>query len=770
LIKAGSSRIPRKRKRSKPVSLRSPQGALELEQKNHQERPDWESFSGLTGEQKTPSSSVSHTTGSYKSVRPTQSLLALEDTDDQGEIAAPGTETTEESQPQAASVNSGVLDTIKRITGVFDSVEQVPDLHEQMDTSLDTFQLDLLETEEKWSLGTLSEEILHEELETPFSRRNKRRTRRLAKSTAGRITAPFRRATHSRRGISLIVLVGLLGLFAASYRGLTGMANSQIEEANILLSEAHGEALLQAETLFLDNIERSPVLTGERLAFIRALLVLDYRQAPEELTTDLSSPESIYGAVTTVLLQLQEERVDDAVQQAERLLEEYSQAPLAHWARGRVAVEQRDWSAATENYNRAMELDNRAALPILGAIDIALRSGYDDQAESLLLMLSEISPSHPMGPIGRTVLAFGIDPTQSRAANLDINLPDPEEQLLSNRTQELANYVKARQELAAGNMESLSRTLRQLRGYHETAFGVRARLLEAYIAAGHYQLELVINSLDIAIDAVPDNCPAEKVVSELTAVLFTDLSRPDLALERADKLQFDPLQMVLFYIETGREGDALTLLGPLMETNDKREASLRILVDYHLRRGVAERARLRGSALSERTNQLFAAARLSLFNANFEDAISFANEALSMSPDDRESLFILARAMAHAGHPERALERLDEASERAVLQGQFDRTRLEVLLISQRAPRETIAQFVSVLDTLSPTSITTISSLALAFETLGDTERATLLAQQVLSQEPHNPRMHALIDRMTEQIGMRSQTQENGQHLALSTQ
>ena len=103
---------------------------------------------------------------------------------------------------------------------------------------------------------------------------------------------------------------------------------------------------------------------------------------------------------------------------------------------------------------------------------------------------------------------------------------------------------------------------------------------------------------------------------------------------------------------------------------------------------------------------------------------------------------------AHLGLAERALEHIDEAASRSLLEGGYDRLRLEVMLISGRAPIERLAEFVSDFEGVHLTSMEVLALMAMAYEAIGDTERACHAAEKHLA-EPNNRAMHALLGRLS---------------------
>jgi tetratricopeptide (TPR) repeat protein len=448
--------------------------------------------------------------------------------------------------------------------------------------------------------------------------------------------------------------------------------------------------------------------------------------------------------------------------EGEEIVARFESDWLAHWVRGRVAAAEGNWGRAQSAFEQARELSPEAVLPVVWLIDLALRNGYDERAEQLLAELAELNPDHPLVPVGRAIVALGLDPLRSRAAgSLEVEMPEAE--TLSLRTIELVTYIRARQALAAWQMDQVAHVLRQLGEHTGLRPGVRTQLLAALVLARHYRLEETVEALDGALAATQSSSPAALEVRRLAGVILADLGRPDLALARIGEHPSLEVQRARMLVEAGREDEALRLLGRLLDQPSTRTEALRILVDFHLRRGpeVAERARLRASGLTEEADLAYAAARLAAEEGDWEAVREHAERALQLRPEDRESRFLWVRASAEMGFAERAIERIDEVAERSILVGAYELARLEVLLIGG-APRENIAEFVSLLQSTEPTSMTSLGILARAYESIGDIERARNAAQAVLEGEPNNHAMHALLGRLLHTTG---QLDQAGEHL-----
>jgi tetratricopeptide (TPR) repeat protein len=286
--------------------------------------------------------------------------------------------------------------------------------------------------------------------------------------------------------------------------------------------------------------------------------------------------------------------------------------------------------------------------------------------------------------------------------------------------------------------------------------------MDALLAARHYRLEEARTALQRASSAAPPESPARQLVGQIAAEVYYDLGRPELALEEIEGNASADLLRARLYIDAGREDDALRLLGQLMEQGGAQTAALRLLVDFHLRRGAADRARMRAGALQASSDQAFAAARLAADELRWNDARDLIEPALRADPSDLDSVLLWALATAQTGLAEQAIERIDQRAYRALLVGVLDRARLEVLLVSGRAPRESLAEFVSLLQATAPTSMRTLNVLAQAYEAIGDLERARTAAQTVIDHEPNNRAMHALLGRLYHQQGL---TEDSGRHL-----
>ena len=555
-----------------------------------------------------------------------------------------------------------------------------------------------------------------------------------------------------RRGLVLLVLVGVLGAFGAGYRACSGLVQTELTEADDALAAADGDSLVQAVKLYQDNLGTEHNALTERLDLTRGLLALDYGHEVVPLEYPIDEALSVYGGAAVAISLLVSGSPADAREAALTTARTYPNDWLAHWTLGRICVGFADWERAEDAFERAREIDDSAVLPIVSLLSLALRAGRQDRAQTFADALSAINSEHPMVSISGPLATYGVDPVGSAAHRLEVVLPDPEERTLSLREIELVTYVRARQALATGDLDSVVRILRQLRTVEGVSLGVRVNLLDAVLAARNYQLDFALSAIDRASSAAPEDCPAQLAVNDVATAIFADLGRPDLALAHLEEHQENDLTRARLSVDIGAENTALTLLGRLMDEAATRPEALRTLVDFHLRRGVPDRARLRSGGLAS-SDQHFARARIAADEGRWNEAREQADEALRLHPDDFQSLTILAHALAHLGVPEQAAEKIDAFSSNYILMGRFDRLRLEVLTIYGRAPRETIVEFLGSLENVEPTSVLTLAALALGYEAIGDLERSRELAQEVLSKEPNNRGMHALLGRLLHQVG-----------------
>lgn len=560
------------------------------------------------------------------------------------------------------------------------------------------------------------------------------------------------RTFRGRRGIVFLGLLLGLGLTGAAYRACSGVVQTQLTEAELAFSAGDGDALLRAVGLYEDNLEGEHTAMSERADFARALLATDYGKtypAPEypadEMFTEFGGAAVALSALATGDLQMAGEALQET-------LATHGDRWAAHWVAGRLAVEQAQWDTAQNAFARAHELDETAVLPLAGLADLALRAGDDSQARVLIDAVAALNPDHPLVALGSPIIAYGLDPLTAESVPLDVVLPDPAEQTLSARELELVTYVRARQALAARELDGVVRALRHLRTVSGSGLGVRVGLLDALIAGRSYQLELVMAALERAAAGCPAESPAARVVSRVGVEILSDLGRPDLALERIGDGGVHPMRRAELLVDVGEERAALRALGQLMNEGSSQRQALRVLVDFHLRRGVPDRARLRASGLPAEDSP-FAAARIALSERRFTDARDAAQDGLRANPNDRETLRVLAIALAHLGVPEQAMEHIDRASSDALLTGWTDRLRLEVLVASARAPREVLVEFIGSLDGSEPTSMRTLPVLARAYEAIGDHERAIEIAHEVLARERNHQDMHALLGRLLAAAG-----------------
>lgn len=622
-------------------------------------------------------------------------------------------------------------------------------------------QLLAVESEDIWSFGELP-------TDTPASRSaagigadepevGRRRMGNLFRAwqgladVAGGVVKVGRRLkwfASGRRGPLVLGLVALLSITGVGYRACTQIVQAQLDEAARSLALAQGDSLKRAVELLNEHVGSEHSAERERLDFARALLDLDYGLAAKALDYEVEDAFTVFGASASALNQVAEGNLPLARPLGEEAVDRFGDEWLAHWTRGRVAAAEQDWERAKLGFERAHELDAAAVLPILSLVDVALRAGRDAEVEARLAQLEVVSPEHPSLAVVRAALAFGLDPLHSRAGNLQASLPDPRFTTLSLRTRELITVLRARQGLSAWQLDQVGRAIQSLREGYAAPLGVRASLLDALLAARRYRLEEATAGLEQALNAAPPDSPSASVVREVAAVIFADLGRPDLALELDGMESLSPALRARLLVEAGRESDALRLLGRLLDRPEASLAAGRILVDFHLRRGAPERSHLRAQGISERADRDYATARLAFEELDWESARDHADAALQRRPADLDSLTIWSRATAELGLAERGIERIDEHSARSVLVGAFDRARLQVLLTSGRAPRETLADFVGLMESTSPTSMTRLTTLAEAYEAIGDLEKARGAGEQVIAAEPNNRTVHALLGRV----------------------
>ena len=775
-----------------------PQGVLDLDHSKRPREDDWSHFRGLAGA--TPKRpEAPQKKRSFKRAK-TQPTAARSDTTEPLANAPqkprPTVKTTDRTSPPEAPrapvlpenvavgctreldlTNSKIEDTAEHFAVPTD--DPVDDVDFTVDiASADESVLDLSESNE-WSFGDTIDPDL-EDGDTPLTpppldpaleQRIRNRARRATRSGppfAGRFVHGLSAIASGRRGLVLLALVGLLGAFGAGYRACSGLVETQLTEADEALAAADGESLLKAVKLYEDNVSADHTRLTERLDFANALLAADYGHEISEVEYPVDEAITAYGAAAIALAELATGDVVEARDTALAAVRTFSDEWISHWTVGRIATCSADWDHAEDAFERAHELDNTAVLPLVSLLDIALRAGREEHAQSWAHALSELHPEHPMVAISGPLATYGIDPVRGANHRLDVVLPDPEQQNLSRREIELVHYIRARQALAAGDVETVVRTLRHLRTVDGIGLGVRVSLLDAVVAARNFQLDFTLTAVERASSATPEDCPAREIVENVATAILEDLGRPDLALEQLSDRSGNNLHRARLHVDVGAESAALRMLGALMDEAPTRRQALRILVDFHLRRGAPDRARLRAGGL-ETPDQHFARARIAADEGRWDEAKDHAEQALRLHPDDFESLVILVHAFAHLDVPEQAAERIQSFAAGSVLTGRFHRLRLEVLTIYGRAPRETIVEYLGSLENVGPTSVITLAALALGYEVIGDLDRARELAEQVLGKEPNNRSMHALLGRLLHQIGERDGSQRHlRSYLALS--
>ncbi|MBN1947823.1 MAG: hypothetical protein JW797_19305 [Bradymonadales bacterium] len=787
--------IPRRRRKTQSMkAAAAAQGVLPLESpESVSPKNDWSGFVGLA--QGTREGSMSEpirpdsarspaVSGRMRTIPPIEEPLARTQREDapseigrspvSGDQRCPN---AVEEGPLAPLTNSGGAAAVKAAESNAPLGERVigqePSLFDDLEPSGVGVEKDLvfsdailpMETEEVWSLGSLEcvEVVGGPQGEKPVRvRRRRTRTRRfrVARLAAvvpvvGRtLVAGARLVAGGKRGVLLLLLVGLVGAGGAWYRACRGTALEQIALADQALDRADGASLRQAVALYQEYLPSGHSVASERLDFGRALLAADYGEPWDEIEYGMEEALGVYGLATVALRQLAFPESGAAHLTGEALVERYGDHWLAHWTVGRIAQVSGDWSAAEGAYRRARELEPRAVLPVSGMVELHLFVGQDAAAEPFLAVLSELNSEEPLVAVGRAAIAWGLDPRRTAVGVSDAGLPDPGAENLSIKTRDLLFTLRARQALAARRMEEVAAAMQQLHSLEGERVSLRVALLDALTKARVYRLDEVVIALDQVDGVTVPGTPAVAVVEELSADIFLDLSRPELALARISEEPTSARMALLraeLLVDAGRETEALRVLGHLMEQPATRSGALRILVDYHLRRGAQGRARLRAGGLENPADQSYAAARLALAEEQWEQARQHAETALNADPSDKESLMIWAQAMARLGQAEHAIERIDEAASNAILLGVFDRAKLEVMVFSNRAPRETVIEYLSLLEATQPTSTRTQTTLALAYEYIGDLPRARTLAEGVLRHEPHNGCIRSLLERLNDQ-------------------
>jgi hypothetical protein len=578
-------------------------------------------------------------------------------------------------------------------------------------------------------------------------RRKRRATRvveRIESAPARLVLQTLVRLTTRKRGIMVLAFVALLGVLTAAYRSCAGLSDSQIASADALLWAGTGDGLRNALPLYDSYLPEGHSAQSERRDLARALLAADYGDEARNLDYGVASALSVEGGAAAVLQQLARGNLAAARGEAEALSARYPNEWLATWTRGRIAVAEQDWPRA----DAAMVAARRAApeqlLPLLGQLDLGLRAADDERTNALIADLAERDDDHPMIAIGRTLVAFGVNPLDARVANLEVVLPDPDTHTLSTRALALITYVRARQALAALATNRVARALRGLESVDAATVGVRGQLLFAAAAALAQRIDEVQAAVQRARTAAPADSASAAVVDDVALALFYDAQRPDLIVEHGLLEGADPLLRARLYISLGQEGRALSLLEDLMDRDETRVGALRVLVDYHLRRGRGDRAGQRRDMLTSPADRAYGDARIALEEGNLERAISAAEEALRERADDLDSLFVWSAAMASNGAGDRALQRLNEVSGRFLLPGLFDLHRLEVLVRSGQAQPELLSPYIDRLEAIGPTATEALPILALAYEAVGDRQNALATANRLLEREPNHAGMQAL--------------------------
>lgn len=581
-----------------------------------------------------------------------------------------------------------------------------------------------------------------------YSRRRKRRATRVVEriesAPARLVLQTLVRLTTRKRGILVLAFVALLGVLTAAYRSCAGLSDSQIASADALLWAGTGDGLRNALPLYDSYLPQGHSAASERRDLAHALLAADYGDEARNLDYGVASALSVEGGAAAVLQQLARGNLAAARGEAEALSARFPNEWLATWTRGRIAVAEQDWPRADAAMVAARRAAPEQVLPLLGQLDMALRASDDERTNTLIAELAERDDDHPMIAIGRTLVAFGVNPLDARVANLEVVLPDPDTHTLSTRALSLITYVRARQALAALATNRVARALRGLESVDAATVGVRGQLLFAAAAALAQRVDEVQAAVQRARTAAPADSRAASVVDDVALALFYDAQRPDLIVEHGLLEDADPLLRARLYISLGEEGRALRLLEDLMNRDETRVGALRVLVDYHLRRGRGDRAGQRRDMLTSPADRAYGDARIALEEGNLERAISAAEEALRARADDLDSLFVWCAAMAANGAGDRALQRLNEVSGRFLLPGLFDLHRLEVLVRSGQAQPDLLSPYIDRLEANGATATEALPILALAYEAVGDRQNALATANRLLEREPNHAGMQAL--------------------------
>ena len=719
LVRGAAEELPkrrRQRRRRNPRPDLTPQGVLDLEAPKPPAPENWGSFEGVSATERRPPVLKEPTRRKNRRVErvPKQSKPAPPKTElgakperrkpkkpaeqprvpslpptapaaKPGEInfSEPPIDQTAERMAVASSIEGDDLG-VAEWSGEHDSLAEASGTEWQFGDFVDPEE----ELSEKTSHPVRAP--LDPEVERRIRSRRTGWTTKVRNPAAARFVRGAVKVISGRRGLLLLVFVAGLGVVGAGYRACSGVVQTQLAEADQAIAAADGDSLQRAVELLQDNVSAEHTILREHYDFATSLLMTDYGISPDgtfEIIYAIDEVKTEWGAAALALNHLALGELAEARAAAQEGVQSHPEAWLTHWVRGRIALEDADWSRAAAGLNEAHQMDQSAILPIVGLLDLALRSGNNAQAESLLHSLRELNPEHPMVGLVGPLLAFEINPLAGNHAPLDVVLPNPEEVTLSLRETEFATYIRARQYLAAGRLDGAILALRQVRTIDGVGSGVRVNLLDAVVAAGSYQLDFSLAALERAKAGVPEGSPASATVESVAVRVLRDLGRPDLAIEWLADTPENRMEQAELFIETGNERGALRLLGQLMEESATQRPALRVLVDYHFRRGVPDRARMRAAGLPA-PDQHYAAARIALEAEDWQLAREEATRALQTHPNDLQSLQVLLVALTELGVPEQAIELIDRTYEGALLTGAADRMRLQVLVLSGRAPRD----------------------------------------------------------------------------------
>lgn len=728
----------RRRRRATPLAeTPSPQGVLPLMSSTESvKRYSWDGFSGVTdGHDAIGTPSVGGSGGQPPSLDLPNSI--------------PETHVVDGESLGEMSVDGAVVSPVARMNGQFVPFE---------------------ETDDDWSFSGGTEPSAAKP--TPRRRGRTMRRRKIRRTRPNRaiqlppkimrgIVQGVRWAVRGKRGFAILAMVALLGATGATYRACTNFVSDQLAEAGQALDTGYGEGFAQAVELYAEYLSDTHTEQSERRDFAVAVLAADYGYEGVPVEYPLDEALSVYGASAVTLSHLIEGNVAAARPEAEELVQTYSEHWISYWTRGRIAMAEEEWQRAANDFQRAREITESNPLPLVGLIDLGLRAGTDEHVEQLLTELEAACPEHPLNTIVPAVLAVGIDPFAPTPQIFDEDL-DSEEHVMTDRARELIHYIRAREALAAWQLDQVGHHLEQAELDGPAVLGVRVNLLHALMASRHYRLDEVQQGLANAARAVPDGSPSDQVVSRLGAEMLADLGRADLALEQLGEDTPYELFRAELLVESGYEDAALTLLGDLMECPENGAVALRILVDFHIRRGVPHRAEMRSQGLSEEVDVAYAGARLAAHALNWEEVRGLSARALELDDQQSATLLLHSQALSELGLAELAIEEIDARASQSILVGFYDRARLDVLVISGRAPRTSIGEFVDLLEATEPTSISVLTSLAHAYERIGDVERANETALRVLEREGNNRQIHALLGRIYHQSG---NEQETARHL-----